>query len=148
MTFGIKGHPDMLRRFVAAPFVFSLIIERKNIRIESNDIEIALNLRRYVSSPSNTYNTVLLWRIIRDESSLGRGFDDTLIDDEFLRTLSAGGTILAYDKNKSEVIGFLAYNVSAELLIGSMLFILIEKNHNIGNGFYEKKTNEVLLYDN
>jgi hypothetical protein len=126
MTLRIRRHPDMLRRFVAAPFVFSLTVEQQKIHVESNDIEIALCIRRYVSSSSNSYNPVLFWRVIRDKCFFERSENNLIIDDEFLRTLSAGETILTYDKSKLEVAGFLASNVSAEQLISSMLFVLIE----------------------
>jgi hypothetical protein len=127
MTFNIKRHPDMLRRFVAAPFVFNLIVGRKKILVESNDIEIALNLRRYVSSSLNRCDPILSLRVIRDECFSEAPDDTLIIDDDSLRTLSAGKTILTYDKNRLEVTGFLASKISAEQFIRSMLFVLIEQ---------------------
>src|ERR1700761_205553 len=112
MTFSVKRHPDALRRFVAAPFVFSLIVKGQKIYIESNDIGIALHLRRHVFSSLSDCNPILLWKIIRDDCFCMNHDDISIVDDGFLRTLSVGGTILTYDKRKHEIMGFLSLNAS------------------------------------
>ncbi len=71
--------------------------------------------------------------------------------DLFARFYAGTGTILIYDKEKSEILGFLAPGVSAERFISSMLPVLIDgvRGSNIQfHGFYKEVTNDILHDDN
>jgi hypothetical protein len=122
MTQNNGRHPDMLRRFVATPYSLTVPYGRNDIHIRSNDLEVALTLRRYVSDPKNNNDDVRSWKVIRDSAAPVDSKNIFLFEDGALRTLHAGtGTILAYDRDSQEVLGFLAPDVKAEQLTITLL---------------------------
>lgn len=127
MTSEVAWHPDLLRRFVATPFVFCTDKEANRICIQSNDLEIALSVRRscLAGRLSDSFS-VLSWKLIRDASSPVESAKILTITDDPLRILYFGkGTILTHDRERAEVFGFISTQVKAEQLISSLLPVLL-----------------------
>jgi hypothetical protein len=127
MTTETSWHPDLLRRFVATPFVFCSSKGASQICIQSNDLEIALSIRRscIAQRPPDRFN-VLTWKLIRDASAPTQDTQILTVTDGSLRTLSYGtGTILIHDRQRAEVFGFISAQVKAEQLISSLLPVLL-----------------------
>src|ERR1700761_5907710 len=144
MNLVARRHPDMLRRFVVAPFVFTVAVNRRRVRIESNDLEIALSLRRYVLAGLRGHKPVSLWRVVREEESLETSGSSSTVESEFLRTLFLDGTVLTYDKARMEVVGFLASDMSAAQFVESVVSLLTGNGDEAReDGFYQKETVEV-----
>jgi hypothetical protein len=128
MTTETSWHPDLLRRFVATPFVFCSSKGANQICIQSNDLEIALSIRRscVVQHPPDRVN-VLTWKLIRDVPAPAKDTQILTVTDWPLRTLSYGtGTILIHDRQRAEVLGFISAQVKAEQLISSLLPALFD----------------------
>ncbi len=67
MTSEPRWHPDLLRRFVATPYVFSSGDDINSLRVESNDLEIALGVRNSdIFHRKESRSGGLLCRLIRD----------------------------------------------------------------------------------
>ena len=123
MTVEPCWHPDLLRRFVPTPYVFSKNDGPNRLFVESNDLEIALGIRRagLVQLRGKRVGT-LLCKLIRDLADLGDRSEITIVSDGTLRLLYLGrATILIYDQERSELFGFVARNVKVEELVSSLI---------------------------
>jgi hypothetical protein len=123
MTVEPCWHPDLLRRFVPTPYVFSKGDGPNRLFVESNDLEIALGIRRagLVQLRGKRVGT-LLCKLIRDLADLGDRSEITIVSDGTLRLLYLGrATILIYDQERSELLGFVARNVKVEELVSSLI---------------------------
>jgi hypothetical protein len=128
MIEGTLWHPDLLRRFVPMPYVFSKSDGPSRLCIESNDLEIALGVRgsSIIQRQGNRAGG-LLCKIIRDMAGPVDGSEISIVSDGALRTLHLGrGTILVYDQERSELLGFVSPNVKAKELVSSLIPALID----------------------
>jgi hypothetical protein len=116
-------HPDLLRRFAATPYVFNSSIEGEQLCIQSNDLEIALSVRRFcIAQRFKCDSRVVVWKLIRDTAAPRDGTQILTISDGQLRTLHLGtGTILVYDRERAEVLGFISAAVKTQHLSTSLI---------------------------
>jgi len=122
-------HPDLLRRFVPTPYVFNLFDGSNQSFVESNDLEIALSVRRSkICRRQGTRAEGLLCKLIRDMAAPVNGSEITIISDGALRVLCLGrGTILIHDLEKSELLGFIARDVRVQDLVSSLIPALLDE---------------------
>jgi hypothetical protein len=132
MTEETHWHPDLLRRFVPRPYVFSNCNGPNGIVVESNDLEIALGVRRAGLVHSRDHLTRgLFCKLIRDMAGPVGGSEMTIVADGALRVLYLGvGTILIHDHERSELFGFVARNVKVEELVTSLIPVLLDARGN------------------
>jgi hypothetical protein len=120
-------HPDLLRRFVATPYVFSIGSGNKQLCIQSNDLGMALSVRR--SCMTHRFkggSDVLAWKLIRDSVAPEDDAQILTISDGVLRTLHLGtGTVLIYDRERAEVLGFILSTVKTNQLVSSLIPLLL-----------------------
>jgi hypothetical protein len=129
MTDELYWHPDLLRRFVPTPYVFSTFEGPKHITVESNDLEIALSVRHseIVHREGNRAGG-LRCKFIRDMTGPMDDSEITIVSDGILRVLSMGrGTILIHDRERSELLGFIARKVPVQDLVSSLIPAILEK---------------------
>jgi hypothetical protein len=119
-------HPDLLRRFVPTPYVFDRFDGPNRFLVESNDLEIALSVRRSVVAHRHANQTAgLTCTLIRDAAGSIDDSEITVISDGTLRVLYLGTeTILIHDSERSELLGFIARNVKAQELVSSLIPML------------------------
>lgn len=122
-------HPDLLRRFVPTPYVFDRHDGSNRFLVESNDLEIALNVRNsIVAHRQANRNGGLICKLIRDTTSPVDGSEITLVSNGTLQILYLGtGTILIHDHERSELLGFIGRNVKAQELVSSLIPALFDK---------------------
>lgn len=127
MTNEPSGHPDLLRRFVATPYVFSTGDGPSRICVESNDLEIALRVRQSgIAQCQRKYTGCLFCKFIRDMAGPVDGSEISIVVDGKLRVLHRGrGTILIHDIERSELLGFVSPNVKAQELVSSLIPALL-----------------------
>lgn len=115
--------PDLLRRFIATPYVFSSSGGEVRRSVQSNDLEIALSVRQfYTKRHLEQLPNVILWRIIRDTAPADKEPQLFTINDGWLRTLHFGTkTVLVHDRERAEVLGFLSAGVKTQDLISSLI---------------------------
>lgn len=119
-------HPDLLRRFVPSPYVFRRCEGSRRLFVESNDLEIALGVRR-AAVVQRRDNRALFCKLIRDVTAPAEDSDMTVFSDGMLRVLQFGrGTILIHDYERSELFGFVACNVQVEELVSSLIPTLLD----------------------
>lgn len=120
------GLPDLLRRFVATPYRFGAILYSKTVTFETNDRELLIGFRAraeelagvLVSSSGKPW----YWKVVRDYDISNEGDDALLLSSKELTTLSLGmGTVVAFDWNSGELLGFVAANISTEYLLDALL---------------------------
>jgi hypothetical protein len=123
MTVEPCWHPDLLRRFVPTPYVFSNGDGPNRLDVESNDLEIALAIRQAsLAQRRGKRAGALLCKLIRDLADLVDRSEITIISSGPLRVLYRGrATILIYDQERSELFGFVARNVEVEELVSSLI---------------------------
>jgi hypothetical protein len=110
--------PDPLLRRVALPYRFSARQGALDFRIESNDLTIALFIRQFMLE-SPLYETVRRWRLIRDANSPVNDGSYTAMKNRELTMIVAGaGTILVFDRERGEVVGFIGADVLMPELSG------------------------------
>lgn len=127
MTEGQYWHPDLLRRFVPTPYVFNVWDGPNRLHVESNDLEIALSVRRSgVVHRQGKLAGGIVCKLIRDVAGPVDDSEITIVSDSALRVLCLGrGTILIHDDERSELFGFIARNVKAVELVSSLLPALL-----------------------
>jgi hypothetical protein len=123
MSQSMSSHPDLLRRFTPILYTFEIILGRECALIQSNDLELALKMRRICVPRFREMRPVPgLCKLIRDADAPVSFQCVTVIGAGSLRTLHMGiGTTLIYDRERSELLGFLASDVSAEIIVTSLI---------------------------
>jgi hypothetical protein len=127
VTEELRWHPDLLRRFVPTPYVFSKCDGPNRLVVESNDLETALGVRHSgIVHREGNQASGLLCKLIRDMTGPIEGSEITIVSDGVLRVLYMGqGTILIHDRERSELFGFIARNVKVEELVSSLIPALL-----------------------
>jgi hypothetical protein len=115
--------PDLILRFTPTPYVFECDAGGGLIRIESDDLQIALSLRHsYSLLETDNGEPVVLWRLIRDRCAPRYGVELSVFSSGEIRTLLHGsGTILIADMEKREVFGFVGAGLALSQLAGRLL---------------------------
>jgi hypothetical protein len=128
MTDQLCWHPDLLRRFVPTPYVFRQFDGSNRLIVESNDLEIALGVRHSDAALRKGNRAGgLLCKFIRDMPGPMDDSEITIISDGVLRVLYLGqGTILIYDRERSELLGFVEGKVAAQELVSSLIPVLLK----------------------
>jgi hypothetical protein len=128
MTTETCRHPDLLRRFVATPYVFGGRDGARRINVESNELEIALEIRSSAAIQCEVRRTgTLSCKIVRDTAAPVDGSQISIISDGAVRVLCRGrGTVVIHDRERSELLGFLSSDTTAEELVSSLLPMLFE----------------------
>lgn len=128
MTDESWSHPDLLHRFVPTPYVFSKFDGSNRFIVESNDLEIAFRLRRSsIIHRRGISAGGLVCKVIRDTTGPMDHSKMTIVSDGVVRVLFMGrGTILIYDTERSELLGFVARKVSVHELMWSLIPLLLE----------------------
>jgi hypothetical protein len=123
MTSEPRWHPDLLRRFVATPYVFSTSEGLHLLRVESNDLEIALGVRNCgILRSKESSNGGLLCKLIRDIAGPVDGSEISIISDGPLQILQRGrGTVLIHDRERAELLGFVSRMVPVQELVSSLI---------------------------
>jgi hypothetical protein len=122
-------HPDLLRRFVPTPYVFNKWDGPNRLSfIASNDLEIALSVRRAaIFQRQSNRAGGLLCKLIRDLAGPVDAQERTIVSDGAIRVLYLGrGTILIHDRERSELLGFIARNVTVQELVSSLIPALLD----------------------
>jgi hypothetical protein len=132
MTSGANRHPDLLRRFIATPFIFGGRDSSSRICVESNELEIALRLRDSAVIQFEAIRASgLFCKIVRDMAAPTDDQGSSIISDGTLRVLCRGrGTIIVHDRERSELLGFLSPNIKAVELVSTLLPMLFEAETN------------------
>lgn len=120
--------PDLLRRFVATPYVFADSVGVSRCSVRSNDLEIALAVRRsWASRRAENPPAVVSWQLIRDPSAVNDVTEITLFTAGELRTLIVGTeTILFYDAQRSEFLGFVSSAITIKHLVSELIPTLLK----------------------
>jgi hypothetical protein len=120
--------PDLLRRFVATPYVLTDSVSPNRCSVRSNDLGIALAVRRYWSDlRDETLSTVVSWQLIRDVLTPDDFTEITLLYTGELRTLIVGvATILFYDVQRAEFLGFISSTITTKRLVSELIPTLLK----------------------
>ena len=118
---------DYFQRFLRVPYIFSVKTAGATMRIESNDLEIALAIRGVcLSSETSKYAPILDWIVLRDYKTSSSGYDVALLTDGNLRTLLVGqDAILVFDSELRKVLGFVNCWIDMPYLITELLPLLV-----------------------
>jgi hypothetical protein len=121
-------HPDMLRRFVATPYIFNLFSGEDSVSIQSNDLEVALKVRHLCLTGGRQWRiAVKAWKLIREAATPAEQADLLVFENRPLKTLHRGiNTMLVYDRARGELLGFVASDVNTNELITSLIPALIQ----------------------
>jgi hypothetical protein len=128
MTDEPRWHPDLLRRFVPTPYVFGKCAGSNWLSVESNNLEIALSVRRSdIVLRQGDRAGGLFCKLIRDMAGPVDGSEIAIFSDGALRVLCLGrGTILIHDNERSEIFGFIARNITVQELVSSLIPALLD----------------------
>lgn len=122
--------PDFLRRFTPTPYVFELHVKRRSIRIEADDLEVALAIRNICQELQFEEKvTVRFWRMIRDRQTAGYATEVEVFAMGGLRTLMhRSGSVLIADSPQGEVFGFIAAGLTMHELTERLLPLLLSSD--------------------
>jgi len=117
---------DLLQRFLPVPYSFSVESATGDVQIGSNDLEIALTIRRFcIETGHPGVSMVAEWKIMRDHKAPCTGVALTLLTEETLRTLSIGhDTLLVFDISLRKVFGFIG-SIPLNYLVADVLPLLL-----------------------
>jgi len=114
---------DPLQRFLPRPYSFS--VGPQPVRIESNDLELALAIR--TACRTGNLDSVTEWIILRDRKSDSCGNAVTLLEEEALRTLLVGqGSLIVFDRRTRKLFAYVSPSLSVEFLTTALIPLLID----------------------
>jgi len=118
MSAGNTLVPDLLRRFVPARHVSNILAGNICVRLETNDPLIIAAMARIAAPPcQENAKLSFSWRLIRDEEAPCGGQEVTILSSGPLSTLLLGaGTVIVVDRERCEVLGFIAADVAEKEL--------------------------------
>ena len=127
MSSGNTLAPDLLRRFVPAPHVCNVFVGDTCARLETNDPSIVAAMPSVTASSSYENAEVsYFWKLIRDDEAPCGGGEVTIFSSGPLTTLLLGtGTVIVIDRERREVLGFIASDVGAKELVTSWLPVIL-----------------------
>jgi hypothetical protein len=108
--------------------VFEIDAGRDLIRIETDDLELALSLRHTCRSQSlHRRRTIVFWRLVRERCAPTWTAEPRLFSCGRLRTLLQGaGTLLVEDVERREVFGFIDIGLPITQFTEALLPLLID----------------------
>jgi len=125
MSKSVTQVPDLLRRFVPTPHRGRWIVGGTAIEVETNDLEIVLATQAGDGARTPDRHFVSA-KIIRDYDIVVDGPERTLLTAHPLTLLMAGATtMLAFDAERRELLGFIASDISARELLEDLLPTLL-----------------------
>jgi hypothetical protein len=118
MTHRDTNQLDLMQRFLPAPYRFAIAGAEEMVLIESNDLDIALSVRRFcLNAEVPGIGKVAEWTIMRDHKAPCTAEEQVLLADETLRTLFAGDdTVLIFDRALRKVFGFVGARNTSDLV--------------------------------
>jgi hypothetical protein len=127
---GQPSPPDLLRRFTPTPYVFELHVGRELIRIEADDLQIALSVRHACREQCRDGGgPVVFWRLIQDRCAPRYGEELSVFSLEKVKTLLHGsGTLLVADVERREVFGFIGAGLRLTQLTERLLPMLTQSD--------------------
>jgi hypothetical protein len=113
---------------VATPYVFADSVGPSRYSVRSNELGIALAVRRSWSARrAENLPAVVSWHLIRDVFEANDPTEITLISAGELRTLIVGTqTILFYDVQRSECLGFVSSGIPIRRLVSELIPTLLK----------------------
>jgi hypothetical protein len=123
MSSGNTLVPDLLRRFVPTPHVFNFLAGESCVRLETNDPSIVAAMRSGTAlSSDGNRGLSYSWKLIRDEAAPCGGQEVTILSFGPLSTVLLGaGTVIAIDRERWEVLGFIAPDVPSKQFVTNWL---------------------------
>jgi hypothetical protein len=119
-----------LRRFVETPYVVSSKSGEATIRIEANEFVLINKMHGAMVSQEGFGTEILTWKLIRDGAAPGDGKELTILSSGPLNVILAGtGTVIAIDRERRELLGFVAANVSSDEFVTALLPIIFQLSH-------------------
>lgn len=113
---------DPLQRFLPRPYSFS--VGPDSVRIESNDLELALAIR--MACRTGNLNQVNEWTVLRDRRADARDNAVTLVEEEALRTLLIGqGSLIVFDRRTRKLFAYVSPTLDLEFLTSELIPLLI-----------------------
>ena len=108
--------PDLLRRFVATPNSSVFRIGSTYARLETNDPTLADTIQSATVCQENSdAQKDSDWKLIRDEQAPCGGKEVSVLSAAPIGTVLLGpGTVIAVDRERREVLGFIAPDISGE----------------------------------
>jgi hypothetical protein len=119
--------PDLLRRFVPTPYRLHTAIRNTMLELQTNDLEIISALQQAARTPNADCAGPLLMKVIRDHDVTSDGNEPLALTAWPVATLMVGtNTVLALDRERREVLGFLAASISANRFVEELLPLLFD----------------------
>ncbi len=115
--------PDLLRRFVESSDVSSFVVAGFYVTLETNDRSLIGALEAFGASCDSAGQVrPSYWKLIRDDIAPRGGKDLNILSSGSLGAVLIGsGTVLVVDRERSEVLGFIAPDISDFDLVGLAL---------------------------
>lgn len=120
--------PDLLRRFVATPNISMFLIGNSCAQLETNDQLLASTIQRAtVYCETEHAEETSHWKLIRDEQAPCGGREVSVLSAGPIGMLLVGaGTVIAVDRERREVLGFIAPDISGEEFIDFVLPLILK----------------------
>ena len=124
----VSRSPDLLRRFVATPYVFVDGVGLNRRSVLSNDLEMALAVRdcwgdqKHLKRPA-----VASWLLIREVLIVDQLTEINFLYSPKIRMLMVGTkTVISYDTQRSEILGFVSSATKTQHLVSELIPRLLE----------------------
>lgn len=116
MNTEITRVPDLLRRFVATPHISRFHVGSTRARLETNDLILAATIQAATAGcETEGAGEFWYWKLIIDEQAPRGGREVSVLSAGPIGTLLFGlGTVIAVDRERREVLGFVAPDISGE----------------------------------
>jgi len=127
----VESVPDLLRRHIATPYISTVFTDGGLVTLETNDMELSNTIRHELSRgrkhrPRHSESGPQHWKLIRDDAAPRGGDEITVLAAMTLQTLLFGnGTIITVDRERREVLGFIAPDVTRPVFSTDLLPLIL-----------------------
>jgi len=119
--------PDLLRRFTPTPHHLNVVLMGIPISVQTNDPGLISRMQS-ANQEHHSPDSALLLKLIRDFEVLNDSMETTLLSAGALTTMTIGGhSMITFDCERREILGFLSASISADLLIYDVLPALLSR---------------------
>jgi hypothetical protein len=123
MNTEITRVPDLLRRFVDTPHIARFQVGSTRARLETNDLILAATIQAATAGcETEGAGELWYWKLIIDEQAPRGGREVIVLSAGPIGTMIVGlGTVIAVDRERREVLGFVAPDILGEEFVAIVL---------------------------
>jgi hypothetical protein len=125
--------PDLLHRFTPTPLRISFSLGVNRVQLETNDPEIVTAFECSASTTAaNNGEPIVHFKLVREDVGTPEKDISILVCDGLITLFRGHSTVIVFDRDRRELLGFLSPDVSSHELLATLIPLLVDgAQHNV-----------------